>query len=108
MLGSIGWTCPKCGIIISPYQETCKTCVPIKSYSGTVSMGGLTYRGMGTITFGGFSSSGTFFAAPPKSDAQRLAEAKADADDWREKFERLIEAMNEVIEKHQDDDEDDD
>ena len=110
MQGSVGWTCPKCGIIISPYQETCKTCVPpMKTYSGTLSLGGMTYSGLGTITLGGSfggMSSGTFYAAPPKSDAQKLAEAKADAADWRDKFERVIEAMQEVIEEHQDADED--
>ena len=97
MMGSVGWTCPKCGVIISPYQETCKACAPtIKTYAGTWQLGGVTYSGLGTLT-----------AAPPKSDAQKLAEAKADAADWRDKFERLLEAVQEVIEEHQDEEDDD-
>ena len=107
MIGTVGWTCPNCKAIISPYQETCKACVPpMKTYSGTWALGGVTYSGLGTITFGSISTSGTVFTVPAKTDAQKLAEAKADADDWRDKFERLIGAMQEVIEEHQDDDDD--
>ncbi len=111
MFGSVGWTCPNCKAIISPYETTCKACVPVKSYTGAWQLGGVTYSGLGTITLGGYNpqffASGTVYAAPPKSDAQKLTEAKADADDWRDKFERLLEAVQEVIEEHQDDDDDD-
>lgn len=107
--GTVGWLCPKCSAVISPYEAACTKCAPVvNKYSGTIALGGLTYSGLGTISFGSWDfglGSGTVYAAPPKSDAQKLEEAKADAADWRDKFERVIEAMQEVIEEHQDDDE---
>lgn len=99
--GTVGWLCPKCGRISSPYQTSCGCCAPISGL-GTIT------GWSGTLTFGNYlGTSGTIYATPPKSDAQKLAEAKADAADWRDKFERLIEAVQEVIEEHQDDDDDD-
>ncbi len=112
MQGTQGWVCPKCSTVYAPWESKCSKCSPaymglgsISGWPGTITLGGPSYKfTSGTITFG---SSGTVYAAPPKSDAQKLAEAKADADDWRDKFERLLEAVREVIEEHQDEDDND-
>lgn len=37
--GSVGWICPKCGVIISPYETSCAKCAAkptITMVSGTV------------------------------------------------------------------------
>ena len=98
-LGSVGWICPKCSVIISPYTAKCPNCTPI------LTIGAGTYSGWsGTITIGGMTSSGTIYAAPPKSDAVKLAEAQADAANWRSKFNRLLYAVQEVIGEYEDED----
>lgn len=107
--GTVGWLCPKCSAVISPYEAACTKCAPVSGFSTVVGWSGT--LSLGCISLGYSPSyratSGTFYATPPKTDAQKLAEAKADAADWRDKFERVIEAMQEVIEEHQDDDDDD-
>ena len=107
MQGTQGWICPKCNTVYAPSEAKCLKCSPAAfgygtytGWSGTITLGGDWKIGTGVM--------GTVYAALPKSDAQRLAEAKADAADWRDKFERLLEAVQEVIEEHQDEDDDDD
>ena len=99
MIGSVGWTCPNCSAIISPYQTTCAACVPtIKPY---ITFGNTTYNGLssGTITFGGSFSSGTFFAAPkPDPKDAKLKEWR----DWRDKVVELRDELDELIEEVED------
>jgi len=100
-LGSVGWLCPKCGRISSPYQAVCSICVPTigagtyTGWSGTITPGGTSYSGL---------SHGTFYAAPPKTDAQKLEEARQESNRWREKYESLVEQLQELIETDDDDD----
>ncbi len=94
MQGSVGWLCPKCGSVISPYDQTCAKCAPVRYVPGTITLAGLS----GTYTFGGSFSGGTIFAAPAKTDAQKLAEAKADRDKYKRKAEKYSAWADKLIE----------
>lgn len=79
-LGTVGWLCPKCNTPVSPSETTCPKCAPQPSIA------------IGTIV--GY---GTVYAAPPKTDAQKLAEAKADAAKYKRKAERYSEWADKLI-----------
>lgn len=103
MLGTVGWLCPKCGAVISPSEKMCWRCTPVVTVHGVG-----TYTGWsGTIMPGSFSS-GTIFAAPLKTDAQKLEEAQnalAKAErkvksyrDWADKIEDFYFQLNKLTE----------
>lgn len=103
--GTVGWLCSKCSTVISPYETACAKCAPVSGIRygpGTVSIGGLS----GTYTFGGMLSSGTIYAAHPKTDAQKLDEAKRKATKWQGRYESLFEQLQELVEQFTDDEDD--
>lgn len=61
----------------------------------------------GTFSFGGLSAGGTVYMAPPKTDAQKLEEARLESNRWRGRYESLFEGLQELVEQFTDDDEDD-
>ena len=119
MIGSVGWLCPKCGAVCSPYEQTCKACAD-KAISGFGTKTGWS----GTITLGPISNiryegvnimSGTVYAAPPKTDAQKLEEAqkalqaaKKKAVYWEKQWDKLFNNLQGFIEDFEVDDEDED
>lgn len=75
--GSVGWLCPKCSAIISPYQATCSTCAPSAGLGFGTKSGPMYTFTSGTFSFRGISAGGTVVMAPPKTDAQKLEEAQS-------------------------------
>lgn len=98
--GTVGWLCPKCSTVVSPYQATCTACCVsvMRGYAGTFSLGNITYSGMGTISLGG--SLGTMYAAPkPDPKDVQLREWR----EWRDRVVEIRDELNELIEEVEDD-----
>jgi len=100
MQGTVGWLCPKCGSVVSPYETACAKCAPATSpYLGS---GSYTFN-LGNVTFG------TVYAAPEKTAAQKLDEAqkaRAEAErkaekysEWADKIITFYEQLNDLTEE---------